>query len=227
MNIQKDKVLKNCEWSVATQKKLASMLGVTALLSLSGTTLSACDLGSNVTSGDVAGPEFSSSSENLPPESGVAQPEPTCGEVPCDGEFPPSSSSFQEPYQTSGIVGPNDNYSSSSFEQQQSSSSSEEYPPFPPQAGTIAPPEDLLSSSSYAVDSLEITSGEIAPLDTLEPEAGSPVEQVPESDSVEVALKDTVHKNIVDTIHVLPLAGVIAEQPVEKITVISDSVKIK
>ena len=159
MNISKGKVLKNLEWSASTQKKLASMLGVSAMLSAAA--LTACDFGSNTTSGDVVSPELSSSSENLPPESGVVEPpEPTCGEMPCDGEYPPSSSSVQ----------PN---SSSSTPVSEVSSSSSDYPDYPPLAG-ILPPQ---SSSSYAIDTLEITSGEIAPPDTLEPESGSPFDQ--------------------------------------------------
>ena len=157
MNIQKGKVLKNREWSASTQKKLASMLGVSAMISAAA--LTACDFGT--TSGDVTSPELSSSSENLPPESGVVEPpEPTCGEMPCDGEYPPSSSSVQ----------PN---SSSSTPVSEVSSSSSDYPEYPPLAG-ILPPQ---SSSSYAIDTLEITSGEIAPPDTLEPESGSPFDQ--------------------------------------------------
>ena len=174
MNIRKGKVLKNCEWSVSTQKKLASMLGVSAMLS--AVALTACDYGT--TSGDVSGPEVSSSSEDLPPESGVVEPpEPTCGEVPCDGEYPSSSSkrlnsssssvkdnsssSAEEPPLSAGILPPDDLYSSSSSTQPNSSSS--------PVAG--------ISSSSYEINSLQVTSGEIAPPDTLEPESGSPFDQ--------------------------------------------------
>ena len=151
MNISKGKVLKNREWSVSTQKKLASMLGVSAMLSAAAA-LSACDLGT--TSGDITGTELSSSSKDLPPESGVVEPpEPTCGDMPCDGNYPPSSSSVK----------------------QLPPSSSSDFPEYPPQAG-ILPPQDI-SSSSYAIDTLEITSGEIAPPDTLEPESGSPFDQ--------------------------------------------------
>ena len=175
MNIRKGKVVKNCEWSASTQKKLASMLGVSAMLS--AVALTACDYGT--TSGDVSGPEVSSSSEDLPPESGVVEPpEPTCGEVPCDGQEPPSSSSkrlnsssssvkgntsggAEEPPLSAGILPPDDLYSSSSSTQPNSSSS--------PVAG--------ISSSSYEIDSLQVTSGEIAPPDTLEPESGSPFDQ--------------------------------------------------
>ena len=155
MNIQKGKVLKNCEWSASTQKRLASMLGVSAMLSAAA--LTACDLGSNTTSGAVSGPEVSSSSEDLPPESGVVEPpEPTCGELPCGGQEPPSSSSVQP---NSSSSGPVSGISSSSFE-------------YPPLAGILPP-----SSSSYAIDTLQVTSGEIAPPDTLEPESGSPFDQ--------------------------------------------------
>ncbi|WP_405341890.1 hypothetical protein [Fibrobacter sp.] len=151
MNIRKSKVVKNREWSASTQKKLASMLGVSAMISAAA--LTACDFGSNTTDRNVSGSELSSSSVDLPPESGVVEPpEPTCGELPCDGYERLSSSS----------------------EQQNSSSSSE-----PPLSAGILPPQiDESSSSSYSIDSLEVTSGEIAPPDTLEPESGSPFDQL-------------------------------------------------
>ena len=152
MNICKGKVLKNCEWSASTQKKLASMLGVSAMISAAA--LTACDLGSNTTSGDITGsPEttLSSSSE---------EDQPTCGEVPCDGEYPSSSSKRLN--------------SSSSSVKDNSSSSTEE----PPLSAGILPPEiEQSSSSSYSIDTLQVTSGEIAPPDTLEPESGSPFDQ--------------------------------------------------
>ena len=162
MNISKGKVLKNREWSASTQKKLASMLGVSAMLSAAA--LTACDFGT--TSGDVTGPELSSSSENLPPESGVVEPpEPTCGEMPCDGEYPPeiSSSSQEQPLMSSSSSQPSMPFSSSDY---------------PPLAGIVAPSSSSIdfrphSSSSYAIDTLEITSGEIAPPDTLEPVSSS------------------------------------------------------
>lgn len=153
MNIRKGKVVKNCEWSASTQKKLASMLGVSAMISAAA--LTACDLGSNTTSGDITGsPEttLSSSSE---------EDQPTCGEVPCDGEYHPSSSSKRL-------------NSSSSSVKDNSSSSAEE----PPLSAGILPPEiEQSSSSSYSIDTLQVTSGEIAPPDTLEPESGSPFDQ--------------------------------------------------
>lgn len=137
MNISKGKVLKNYEWSASTQRKLASLLGVSAMIS--GVALTACDLGSNTTSSSESGSELSSSSAELPPESGVVEPEPTCGDMPCDRQESLSSSSVQPNSSSAPVSG--------------------------------------VSSSSYSIDTLEITSGEIAPPDTLEPESGSPFDQ--------------------------------------------------
>lgn len=159
MNIRKGKVVKNCEWSASTQKKLASMLGVSAMISAAA--LTACDLGSNTTSGDITGsPEttLSSSSEDDQenPSSSSKRLNSSSSSVKDD-----SSSSIGEPPLSAGILPPDDLYSSSSSTQPNSSSS--------PVAG--------ISSSSYEIDSLQVTSGEIAPPDTLEPESGSPFDQ--------------------------------------------------
>ena len=229
MDIKKRKVKKNCEWSVSTQKKLAATLGVSALVSLT-----ACDPVS--TSGSISAPD-----ENLSSSSEV---QPTCGEVPCDGE---SSSSVQPNSSSvapvSGISSANDVINSSSsvaidsleitsgeivppFE---SSSSFEEYPP---QAGILPPPEELiepesgspmdqgtLSSSSQSVvrsssataglsssfsDAIPSSSSEAYIDTTLTVTAGLPV--IVEPDTVKIDHKDTVK-----IIEPTPLSGVIKD----------------
>ncbi len=115
MDIKKAKVLGNREWSPSTQKKLASMLGVSAATVLASAALTACDT-TSATSGDVIEP---TSSEQM-----------TCGEMPCDGYIGPESSSSQT----------------------------------------------RLSSSSYEIDSLEVTSGEVIPPEFLEPESGTNID---------------------------------------------------
>ncbi|SOE55396.1 hypothetical protein SAMN05720781_0921 [Fibrobacter sp. UWT3] len=115
MDIKKAKVSGNCEWSPSTQKKLASMLGVSAVTVLASAALTACDT-TSATSGDVADPP--TSSEQM-----------TCGEMPCDWEYNESSSS-----------------------------------------------QTRLSSSSYEIDSLEVTSGEVIPPEYIEPESGSNID---------------------------------------------------
>ncbi|WP_297698881.1 hypothetical protein [uncultured Fibrobacter sp.] len=153
MNIQKKKVERNREWSVSTQKKLASMLGVSAFLS--GAVLSACDLGTNTTSGAVLPPETGASSERETLSSSSEQ-----ATLNSSSSSERSSSSL-EPIMTPGVVPPDIDNSSSSAYQPNSSSA----------------PVSGVSSSSYSIDTLEITSGEIAPPDTLEPESGSPFDQ--------------------------------------------------
>ena len=185
MDIQKGKVQKNCEWSEATQRKLASMLGVSALLSLSGATLSACDLGPNTTSGAV---ELSSSSEGLPPESGViAEPQPTCGELPCDGEYPPSSSSVKLDSLdvTSGEIVPPLESSSSSYD-------------YPPQAGILPPPPEPQPEAGSPIDQFHDFS------------SSSQAEQ--SSSSEEPVISEPGDPVVVDTVP-LALAGIIAIQP--------------
>lgn len=151
MNIQKGKILKDREWSLKTQKKLASMLGITAALSISGATLTACS-GDVVAAGDIedAG---SSSSETL-----------TEGLAPIDdGRLPVSSSSV----------------SSSSKEKMSSMEpvggiSSNSEPPRPMSSSEILQPGIPLqeSSSSYKIDTLEVTAGEVY----IEPESGSNID---------------------------------------------------
>ena len=135
MEIKKEKVLRDRDWSLKTQKNLASMLGITAALSLSGAALTACDT-TTATSGDVVEP---TSSEQM-----------TCGEMPCDGDIRPESSSSEESPNSSSLD-PTSGISSSSMA-----------------------PRPL--SSSYEIDSLDVTSGEVIPPEYIEPESGSNID---------------------------------------------------
>ena len=136
MEIKKGKVLRDRDWSLKTQKNLASMLGITAAISLSGAALTACDM-TSATSGDVADPP--TSSEQM-----------TCGEMPCDGDIRPESSS-SEVSPNSSSLDPTSGISSSSMA-----------------------PRPL--SSSYEIDTLDVTSGELIPPEFLEPESGSNID---------------------------------------------------
>ena len=135
MDISKKKVEKNLAWSPSTQKKLASMLGVSAATVLASAALTACDT-TSATSGDVIEP---TSSEQM-----------TCGEMPCDGDIRPESSSSEESPNSFGIE-PTSGISSSSMA-----------------------PRPL--SSSYEIDSLDVTSGEVIPPEYIEPESGSNID---------------------------------------------------
>ena len=135
MDIKKAKVSGNREWSPSTQKKLASMLGVSAATVLASAALTACDT-TSATSGDVVEP---TSSEQM-----------TCGEMPCDGDIRPESSSSEQGPNSFGIE-PTSGISSSSMA-----------------------PRPL--SSSYEIDSLDVTSGEVIPPEYIEPESGSNID---------------------------------------------------
>ena len=135
MDISKKKVEKNLAWSPSTQKKLASMLGVSAVTVIASAALTACDT-TSATSGQVVEP---TSSEQM-----------TCGEMPCDGDIRPESSSSEK--------GPN----SSSLDPTSGISSS-----------SMAPRP---LSSSYEIGSLDVTSGELIPPEFLEPESGSNID---------------------------------------------------
>lgn len=135
MDISKKKVEKNREWSANTQKALVSMLGVSAATVLASAALTACDT-TSATSGDVIEP---TSSEQM-----------TCGEMPCDGDIRPESSSSEESPNSFGIE-PTSGISSSSMA-----------------------PRPL--SSSYEIDSLDVTSGEVIPPEYIEPESGSNID---------------------------------------------------
>lgn len=156
MDIKKAKVSGNREWSPSTQKKLASMLGVSAATMLASAALTACDT-TSASSGDVVGP---TSSEQT-----------TCGEMPCDWEYNESSSSVA-----------------------QSSSS-----------------QTRLSSSSYEIDSLDVTSGEVIPPEFLEPESGSNI------DTGHLESSSSVAPSSSSVAELVPLAGdpVVPEPVVE------------
>ncbi len=138
MDIRKCKVEKNREWSANTQKVLASFLGVSAV-----SMLAACDL---ATSADVSVQDSSDSAYITsgdvadPDEIRLSSPSPS----PESSSSSPSSVSSSQP-RSSSSFGPVSGVSSSSF--------------YPPLAGIVMPE----SSSSYPVDTLEITSGEIVP----------------------------------------------------------------
>ena len=140
MDISKKKVEKNLAWSPSTQKKLASMLGVSAATVLASAALTACDT-TSATSGQVVEP---TSSEQM-----------TCGEMPCDWEYDESSSSVAE---------------SSSSQTRYSSS----IDPVGGISSNSEPPRPL--SSSYEIDTLDVTSGEVIPPEYIEPESGSNID---------------------------------------------------
>lgn len=147
MDIQKGKILKDREWSLKTQKKLASMLGITAALSISGATLTACS-GDVVAAGDIE--TDSSSSEEITDGTGLI--DEGWQDVSSSSEKTPNSSSLEP---TSGI-------SSSSMAPRPMSSSEILQPGIPLQE----------SSSSYKIDTLEVTAGEVY----IEPESGSNID---------------------------------------------------
>ena len=156
MEIKKGKVLKDRDWSLKTQKNLASMLGITAALSISGAALTAC-------SGDVSAPsdeDLSSSSEVI-----------LDGMGPIDDrwqDISSSSVSSSSSEKMSSSMEPTSGISSSSEPPRPFSSSSEE----PPLSAGILPP----SSSSYEIDTLDVTSGEVIPPEIVGPESGSNID---------------------------------------------------
>ena len=155
MEIKKGKVLRDRDWSPSTQKKLASMLGVSAATMLASAALTACDT-TSATSGDVVEP---TSSEQM-----------TCGEMPCDGDIRPESSSSEESPNSSSLD-PTSGISSSSMA-----------------------PRPL--SSSYEIDSLDVTSGELIPPEFLEPESGSNIDTGHLESSSSVAPSSSSYKRI-------------------------------
>jgi len=156
MDIKKSKISSNREWSPSTQKKLASMLGVSAVTVLASAALTACDT-TSATSGQVVEP---TSSEQM-----------TCGMMPCGWEYDESSSSVAE------------------------SSSS----------------QTRLSSSSYEIDSLDVTSGEVIPPEFLEPESGSNI------DTGHLESSSSVAPSSSSVAELVPLAGdpIVTEPVVE------------
>lgn len=152
MEIKKGKVLKDRDWSLKTQKNLASMLGITAALSLSGAALTACDEG--IAGGDIE--TEPSSSEQM-----------TDGMGPIDDRWQDVSSSSANSSSSeklSSSIDPVGGISSSSEVPRPFSSNSED----PPMTSGILPP----SSSSYEIDTLEVTAGEVY----IEPESGSNID---------------------------------------------------
>lgn len=135
MNIQKCKVDKNREWTLATKKTLAAVFGVSALVSLS-----ACDL----TSPDST----TSGAPTYTPDSSTSQPNSSASNIP-DGGNSSSSFSIDTLEVTSGEIVPP--LESSSSIVPPSSSSLE-----PPLSAGILPPEQVIPP---------------------EPEAGSPFDQ--------------------------------------------------
>ncbi|SHN03598.1 hypothetical protein SAMN05720472_0105 [Fibrobacter sp. UWR3] len=150
MDIKKAKVLGNREWSPSTQKKLASMLGVSAVSVIASAALTACDT-TSATSGDVADPP--TSSEQM-----------TCGMMPCGWEYDESSSSVAE----------------SSSSQTRLSSSSYEIDSLEVTSGEVIPPEFLEPESGSNIDTGHLeSSSSVAPSSSsvaeLVPLAGDPI----------------------------------------------------
>ena len=160
MDISKKKVEKNLAWSPSTQKKLASMLGVSAATVLASAALTACDT-TSATSGQVVEP---TSSEQM-----------TCGMMPCGWEYDESSSSVAE---------------SSSSQRRYSSS----IDPVGGISSNSEPPRPL--SSSYEIDTLDVTSGEVIPPEFLEPESGSNIDTGHLESSSSVAPSSSSYKRI-------------------------------
>ena len=170
MDIRKGKVEKDCVWSANTQKVLASFLGVSAISMLAACVPSDSVTGGEVDatlpspdpaqmmSGDVAYPEssasVSSSSVPQPPLSSSSVPRPSFSSS--SFYYPPQAGVIDNSYPMSS--GMPMNYSSSSSFTRSSSSSL-----MPPTSGVSMSYEPVSSSSSYRVDSLEITAGEIVP----------------------------------------------------------------
>ena len=190
MDIKKSKISGNREWSPSTQKKLASMLGVSAVTVIASAALTACDT-TSATSGDVADPP--TSSEQM-----------TCGMMPCGWEYDESSSSVAE---------------SSSSQTRYSSS----IDPVGGISSNSEPPRPL--SSSYEIDTLDVTSGEVIPPEFLEPESGSNIDTGHLESSSSVAEPQYSSSEVLeplggDPIEIEPvevgpiLAGVIEDTPV-------------
>ena len=199
MDIKKSKISGNREWSPSTQKRLASMLGITAALSISGTALTAC-------SGDVSAPsdeDLSSSSEVI-----------LDGMGPIDDRWQDLSSS--------SVSSSSSGKMSSSLEPTSGISSNSE-PPRPMSSSEILQPGIPLqeSSSSYEIDTLEVTAGEVY----IEPESGSNIDtghlessssvaepQSSSSEEVEPLGGDPIE---IEPVEVGPmLSGVIEDTPV-------------
>lgn len=163
MEIKKAKVSGNREWSPSTQKKLASMLGVSAATVLASAALTACDT-TSASSGDVVEP---TSSEQM-----------TCGAMPCDWEYNESSSSVAQSSSSQTRLS-SSNYEIDSLEV----TSGEVIPPeyIEPESGSNIDTGHLESISSGAPSSSSSSGDAIPPSSSsmeLVPLAGDPV--VPE-----------------------------------------------
>lgn len=203
MNIQKCKVDKNREWTLATQKTLAAVFGVSALFSLS-----ACDLTSpdSTTSGaptytpDSSTFQPNSSASNIPDGGNSSSSfsidtlEVTSGEIvpPLESSSsatPSSSSMFNEPPMTSGILPP------------------DQVIPPEPEAGSPLDLGNLSSSSQQRIESSAATAGLSSSFsDVIPPESSS------SSDTVEIA----------------PLAGdpiYIEDPPIDTTRIVVDTVR--
>lgn len=178
MDIRKSKVEKNRKWSANTQKVLASFLGVSAVSMLAACVPSDSVTGGEVDathpspdpaqmmSGDVAYPEssssISSSSESRPQSSSssINVPPLTAGIVAPESSISNEVSSSSRhvdisyPMSSGGVM-----YYTSSSSSMRSSSSS----PLPVTSGVPMSYQPVSSSSSYKIDSLQTTAGEIVP----------------------------------------------------------------
>ncbi len=206
MDIKKSKISGNREWSPSTQKKLASMLGVSAVTVIASAALTACDT-TSATSGDVADPP--TSSEQM-----------TCGMMPCGWEYDESSSSVAESSSSQTRLSSSTPISSGIPLPEIESSSSWPEPVSGISSGHDGPVR--VSSSSFAIDTLEVTAGEIVPpIESsssmyIEPESGVPFDEgEPSSSSVaepEPLAGDPIE---IEPVEVGPmLSGVIEDTPV-------------
>lgn len=154
MDIKKAKVLGNREWSPSTQKKLASMLGVSAATVLASAALTACDT-TSASSGDVVEP---TSSEQM-----------TCGAMPCDWKYNESSSSVAQSSSSQTRLS-SSNYEIDSLEV----TSGEVIPPeyIEPESGSNIDTGHLESSSS-------VSEPQSSSSEEVEPLGGDPIEITP------------------------------------------------
>lgn len=186
MDISKKKVERDRNWSLKTKKNLASMLGITAALSISGAALTACN--ETVVGGDIE--SDSSSSEEI-----------LDGMGPIDDRWQDMSSS--------SVSSSSSGKMSSSMEPTSGISSSSE-PPRPMSSSDEVITSGILppSSSSYEIDTLEVTSGEVIPPEIVGPESGSNIdtEHLESSSSIAEPLSS-------DSIEIepQPLSGDVAE----------------
>ena len=174
MEIKKGKVLRDRDWSLKTQKNLASMLGITAALSLSGTALTACN--ETITGGDI-------------------ETEPSSSEQMTDG-MGPIDDRWQD-------------MSSSSVSSSSSGKMSSSLDPTSGISSSSIAPRPL--SSSYEIDTLDVTSGEVIPPEFLEPESGSNI------DTGHLESSSSVAPSSSSVAELVPLAGdpIVTEPVVE------------